>query len=89
LTLAFMLALLFTIDGVLSTLNAIRVKPVKGWGWMLLNGLVALVLAVLLWIGWPEASPIIIGVFLGVYFLVAGLAMVFLGAAAKRAVAHG
>src|SRR5262249_12476124 len=58
------LAVTFFIGGLFRIVLAL-VERFAGWGWVLLNGLVTLVLGVLIWRGWPEASYWVIGLFVG------------------------
>ena len=60
-----------------------------GWGWVLLNGIISLVLGILIWQEWPEAAYRIIGLFVGIDMLFAGLSLVITvltirGVAAQR-----
>ena len=47
-------------------------SPLPGWGWMLFNGAVSLVLAILVITGWPETGLWTVGIFLGVDALLGG-----------------
>jgi hypothetical protein len=58
--LTLMLAALFMVCGVFRIVAALSHR-FHGWGWVLLNGVVSLVLGVLIWQEWPEASFWVIG----------------------------
>src|SRR5262249_3019576 len=60
-----------------------------GWGWVLLNGIITLVLGILIWREWPEAAYWVIGLFVGIDMLLDGWSLVITvltvrGVAAKR-----
>lgn len=59
--------------GITRTALAFKLKPAGGWGWVLFDGLLSIVLAVLIAIGWPESSLAFIGVLTGLWLIMAGL----------------
>jgi uncharacterized membrane protein HdeD (DUF308 family) len=58
--------------GIARTLLAIQLKPARGWGWVLVDGLLSIVIAGLIAIGWPENSIAFIGLLTGVWLIWAG-----------------
>jgi uncharacterized membrane protein HdeD (DUF308 family) len=64
---AFLLA-----GGVARTVLAFKVKPARGWGWVLLDGLLSIVVAALIAIGWPGSSIAFIGLLTGFWLIWAG-----------------
>jgi len=59
--------------------------PMRGWAWMAFNGLMSFILALVLFIGWPLTSPIMVGLFIGISLFFDGLALVSLGILAGKA----
>ena len=60
-----------------------------GWGWVLLNGIITLVLGILIWQEWPQAAYWVIGLFVGIDMLLDGWSLVITvltvrGSAAQR-----
>ncbi len=55
----------------------------NGWGWMLLNGIISLLLGILILFGWPATSIFILGIFVGISLLFDGIALIMLGMALK------
>ena len=53
--------------------------PAKGWGWMLVNGLFSLALAVLFLIGWPATSIWLVGLYVAISLLFDGIALSVIG----------
>ena len=72
----------FLLDGVMEIAAAFRLKPEKGWGWMLVGGLATLMLALLIGSGWPLSGAWAIGVLVGVRLLFAGWSMIVLSSVA-------
>ena len=81
------LALLLTVYLILDSYGsfglAYDLYPLRGWGWMTVNGIVSLLLALVLLFAWPAASPVIVGLYIGISLFFDGLALLFLGLLAK------
>lgn len=78
-SLAMMLAIFFLADGIFEVIAAFKIKPEKGWGWMLFGGIVSIVLAGMIFYQWPFSGAWAIGVLVGVKLLFAGFSMIALG----------
>ncbi len=65
-------AFLFT-GGFVRTWLALRLRPRRGWGWVLFDGLLSVVLAGLIVAGWPESSIPFIGLLTGFVLISAGV----------------
>jgi len=72
----------FMIGGLFRIISAL-VDHFHGWGWVLLNGIVTLVLGILIWRGWPESSLKIIGLFVGIDMLFAGWSWIMMALAVR------
>ncbi len=70
-----MLAAAFFIGGLFRIVVALS-ERFYGWGWVLLNGIVTLVLGILIWRGWPATAFWVIGLFVGIDMLFAGWSLV-------------
>jgi len=57
--------------------------PSKGWGWMFINGVMSVLLAILFLTGWPQTSLWLVGLFVAISLFFDGLALVIIGRAAK------
>jgi uncharacterized membrane protein HdeD (DUF308 family) len=84
-----MLAAAFFVGGLFRIIVALS-ERFYGWGWVLLNGLITLVLGILIWRQWPEAKFWVIGLFVGIDMLFDGWSLVITvltirGTAAQRA----
>ncbi len=49
-----------------------------GWQWVLFSGLVSIALAAVIYSGWPDTGVWLLGIMLGVNFVVFGLSMIML-----------
>ena len=78
-TLTLLLMAYFLIDGIFTIVAAFDIKPVKGWGWMLFNGIITVLLAGMIWWEWPLSGAWAIGVLLGVRLIFSGLSIIMLG----------
>src|SRR5262249_50813666 len=82
--LTLMLAAAFLVAGVLRVVVALK-EHFIGWGWVLVNGVVTLILGIAIWRRWPESSLWIIGICVGVDLIFNGWSWVMLGLAVKAA----
>ena len=84
-TLTLVLTAYFFADGIFECIAAFKMKPLQGWGWMLLSGIAALVLGFLIAREWPLSGAWAIGVLVGARLLFTGWSMVALGSAGRGA----
>ena len=59
-------------------------RPQKGWGWMVFNGLISLLLAVLFLTGWPENSMWLVGFYIAISLVFDGLSLISIGLHYKK-----
>lgn len=74
-----LLAVYLLLDALGSFTLAQSVHPGKGWGWMVFNGVISIVLATLFLIGWPVTSLWLVGLYVGINLLFDGMALVAIG----------
>lgn len=82
--LTLLLAIYFLVDGICEIIAAFKIKPDQGWGWMLFNGIIALLLGIMIWRQWPVSGTWAIGVLVGIHILITGWTMIILGTGARR-----
>lgn len=85
LTLAILLAVMFIIEGVFEVMQAFRVRPHEGWGFLLLSGIAALAVGVLITLSLPSSAEWALGLLAGINLLFSGWSYVFLALAGRRA----
>jgi uncharacterized membrane protein HdeD (DUF308 family) len=74
-----LLAIYLLLDAYGSFALAQTVHPAKGWGWMMFNGVLSFLMALLFLIGWPSTSLWLVGLYVGISLLFDGLALVVIG----------
>ena len=73
LSLALLIGAFLLASGITRVILAFKVRPRRGWGWVLADGLVSIALAVLIAIGWPASSIAVIGVLVGFSLISTGI----------------
>jgi uncharacterized membrane protein HdeD (DUF308 family) len=76
--LALFLAVLFLIEGIFSIIASFKLKPMRGWVWVLVNGIAALVLGAMIYARWPMDSFYVIGLLFGINCIFVGVALLAL-----------
>jgi uncharacterized membrane protein HdeD (DUF308 family) len=82
LSLTFLIAACLFVGGLLR-IGLSAAERFHGWGWVLLNGVVSVVLGVGIWRQWPLSGLWVIGLFVGIEMLFSGLSWVMLGLAVR------
>ena len=80
--LGLILAVYFLLDGFAGVGSAWEFRPRRGWGWLMFNGILSLLLAAIFIAGWPFSSTWLIGLFIGISLFFDGLSLLMLGLAA-------
>ncbi|MEO8752937.1 MAG: DUF308 domain-containing protein [Casimicrobiaceae bacterium] len=75
---AFMLA-----SGVSHVMLGIKLKPKAGWGWVLFDGILSIVIALLIASGWPQSSIGFVGILVGSFMSYGGVWRIVLGQALR------
>jgi uncharacterized membrane protein HdeD (DUF308 family) len=77
------LAAYFLATGVLAIVAGFHLRPVKGWGIMLANGIVTLILGFLIWRQWPVSGIWALGVLFGVQLMMSGASLLAVRSAVR------
>ena len=85
LTLTLLLAAFFLVEGIFKVVLALQNRSMSGWVWLLFSGILALILAGIIWTEWPVTGLWVIGVFVGIYLIFGGASMVAFALAARNA----
>ncbi len=81
--LTIMLSIYFFVDGLSEFFAAFSIQ--EGKGWLLFDAVVTVLLGIMLFIGFPLAGTVAIGVFLGIKLVFVGVTMLSLRSMAKHA----
>jgi uncharacterized membrane protein HdeD (DUF308 family) len=84
-SLALLVAAFMVASGVVELMLALHMRPRAGWGWLLANGILSIVLAIMIAVGWPLGSLVLIGYLVGFQIITCGIARIALAMAAKKA----
>ena len=87
-SLTLFLAIYLFVEGVLEFILSFRLRPMPGSNWLLFDGIVTLILAILIWRSWPSSTEWVIGTLVGISMLFSGAARLSLSLAARRVVAR-
>lgn len=82
--LTIVVAVVFVIEGILKVGSAFLLRPFFGWGWVLFDGIIALVLGVMLMAQFPSSALWALGVLVGINILISGWSLVMLATSAGR-----
>jgi len=85
-SLTLLLAAYFIATGVLAAIAAFQLRPSQGWGWMLANGIITILLGVMITSQWPLSGAWAAGILVGVHLLSGGAALAALGSAVRKGV---
>lgn len=88
-TLTILLVAFFAVDGILEVVMGIRLRGERSWVWPVASGVISLVLAYLIWTGFPSTAAWAVGLLVGVGLLTSGLQMMLVAMGGRRAVEEG
>ncbi len=86
-SLTLVLAIYLFMEAVLELILSFRLRPMRGANWLLFDGIVTLILAILIWRSWPSGTEWVIGTLVGISMLFSGTARLSLSLAARRVIA--
>jgi uncharacterized membrane protein HdeD (DUF308 family) len=86
-SLTLALAIYLLIEGVLECVLSFQLRPLPGSRWLLIDGIVTLVLAGLIWSAWPSSAVWVVGTLVGISMLFSGVTRLMLSMAVRRVVA--
>lgn len=84
-TITLVLAAFFIVSGAFEIVWAFRLRPIKGWGWALFSGIVALALGVMIWRQFPVSGIWAVGTLVGIHMIFGGSSIASLCSATRSA----
>jgi len=84
-SLTLLLASLFLIEGILNIVLFVKMRPVQGSNWMLVDGIITLLLGLMIYMQWPSSSLWAIGTLVGISMIFSGVARVMMSLAVGKA----
>ncbi len=76
LTLTLVMTVFFAMEGLAKIYLALLMRPLEHWGRVLFSGVTALILAIVVWAGWPTTGLWVLGLLLGINMILLGWALV-------------
>lgn len=83
--LAVVLVFYLFADGITSLIFAMRLPPAAGGAWMMLGAIASLVIGVLMWMQWPAAGELAVGILIGIKLILDGVTLIGVGSVARAA----
>jgi uncharacterized membrane protein HdeD (DUF308 family) len=83
-TLTLVLASLFLIEGILNIVLYVKMRPIHGSSWVLIDGIITLLLGGMIYMQWPSSSAWAIGTLVGISMIFSGVARVMMSLAAPK-----
>jgi uncharacterized membrane protein HdeD (DUF308 family) len=83
-SLTLVLGAYLLVESILEFILSYRLRPLPGSGWLLVDGIVTLILAIMIWRTWPSSSLWAIGTLVGISMLFSGFARLTISLAARR-----
>ena len=80
---ALILAIYFLVDGIAEIIGAFDAKPAEGWGYMVFDGAISILLGWMIWSQWPLSGAWAVGVLVGIRLIFVGAGMLMFGSLAK------
>jgi uncharacterized membrane protein HdeD (DUF308 family) len=84
LALTLIIACFLIIYGVFALVLAFQLRPHAGWGWVLFDAIVTILLGALIWKHWPINSEWIVGTLIGISFIASGVSRLMLSMAVRK-----
>jgi len=86
-SLTLAIAIYLLIEAVLEFVLSFQLRPAPGSGWLRVDGVITLVLAVLIWSTWPSSALWLVGTLVGISMFFSGITRLMLSMAVRRIVA--
>ena len=84
LALTLILASFLLVYGIFALALAFRMRPLHGWGWVLFDGIITILLGVLIWAHWPFNAEWVVGTLFGISIFISGITRLMVSLALRR-----
>lgn len=84
LALTLLIACFLLVYGIFALVLAFQMRPGAGWGWVLFDAIVTILLGLLIYIHWPGTSDFAIGTLFGISLIVSGVSRSMVSLAVRR-----
>jgi uncharacterized membrane protein HdeD (DUF308 family) len=76
--LTVVIAAFFLVEGIVKIMYAFQIQTNTSWGWVLFSGCCSILIAMMVFFGWPLSAAWFIGTLIGVYLIINGLALIII-----------
>ncbi|MBN35688.1 MAG: hypothetical protein CMM46_13135 [Rhodospirillaceae bacterium] len=83
-TLTAIVIVLLILEGAAKAVGSFALRPNRGWGWLLFNGLIDLAVGLLLWDGLPSTAMWALGLMIGISLITTGLTALMLSSGLRQ-----
>ncbi len=83
LALTLILASFLLVYGIFALVLAFRMKPHRGWGWVLFDAIITILLGILIWAHWPFNSAWVVGTLFGISIFISGITRLMMSLAIR------
>jgi uncharacterized membrane protein HdeD (DUF308 family) len=83
-SLTFAIAFFLFVEAILELALSYQLRNESGAGWILVDGIITMILAFLIWANWPNSSVWAVGVIVGVSMLFSGIVRVMITSNIRR-----
>lgn len=84
-SLTLVLASLFLVEGILNIVLYVKMRPIHGSSWVLVDGIITLLLGLMIYMQWPSSALWAIGTLVGISMIFSGVARVMMSFAVRKA----
>ena len=84
LVLTLFLACFLIVYGIFALVLAFHMRPLTGWGWVLFDAIITILLGILIWAHWPLNSEWVVGTLFGISIIVSGVTRLMMSLAFRR-----
>lgn len=84
-SLTLLVAVLFLAVGVVKIMYSVSLRPVTGWVWVLVSGIVSVVLGIMILADFPWSATAVLGILLGVELISNGVLFLFVALGLRNA----
>lgn len=84
LALTLILASFLLVYGIFALVLAFQIRPRGGWGWVLCDGIITILLGFLIWAHWPFNSDWVVGTLFGISIFMSGITRLMMSLAIRK-----
>jgi len=78
-SLTLILTFFFIIEGISKIILGFQMRPVQQWVWFIISGIISLLMAFIIFSGWPGTALWVPGLLIGINMIFFGIALFFFG----------